>query len=233
VDEQRRRAQPGRVEQLDRSVRTARDVDAAPAEQIGERSGRADDEVVLDRALGHMHGERQPLARGELADRVEQRVGDRVGRVRRDADAHERRRPRAHRADGAFDVGERLGALQRIGTEDLAIRDPARTEREERVEGGVVVGGVAEGGDAARESFGGAEQRGGTEVVEGEQLALGRGERAHPVEEAEVLERTAEHGEVEMRVRVHEARREDAVTELLVASARARDRRRARAAPPR
>ena len=225
VDEQRAGAhQPGRAQQLDLARAAHFHLDAAPHEEIREGTGGLGDERMLVGALGDVHRDRQSLGGGIARHRREERIAHRVRRMWGDADPHERvrRPPRLHRRHLRAKTRERRVGIRGIRPEHLAVRDAAHAHRAHRIEAGIGIGGVAEGGDARAQTLGDADRRGVEQVGLAQHAGARLRERAHPLEERKILEEPPHGREVEMRVRIHEPGREDRITELFIASTRRR-----------
>jgi hypothetical protein len=221
VDEQRAGdlgdAQLG--EQVHGRVGAALHLDAAAAEEVGERALGVAQERDLGGALAHVHRDREPLAHGPRAGVEEEVLVHRVDGVGAHADADavagpRRGGPLAERADGPGEAGEGAGALRRVGAEHLLVDHAAGPQRAEGVERRAARGGVGVGGHAGGEPLAHARVRRVAQVVAGEDLGAGAGEGADPCEEVGVLEEAAEGGELEVRVRVDEAGEEDGVAEV-------------------
>jgi hypothetical protein len=222
VDEQRARVvqHAEALEQLDGRARARRDGDAAPAQPVGERAAALRHEVGLELALGDVDRHRQALAPCVLRRRAEERVRDRVRRVRRDAEAHEGRLARAQAADLLHELRHRRLALRGIGAEDLLEHDAAHPPFEHRVEGDAGVAGVGVGRDAGAQPLGDPLPRPVEQIVARQHGALRGRETEDPVAEAEPLEEAAHGGELEVAVRVDEPRHEERLAELVVLARR-------------
>ena len=111
-----------------------------------------------------------------------------------------------------------LVGVLRVRPKHFAIRDAAHAELTHRTECGLVGRGIGERRGSCCDSLCDAEQR-CVEELRVAELSGGGGERAHPLEERKASEQAAHRSEIEMRVRVHQAWREERVAQLFVAAA--------------
>jgi hypothetical protein len=223
VDEERPRDVHAQLhEQVNRRVRPPHDVDPPAAQELGERARRLAEELDLLPALRQVDRDREPLAERVGAGVDEQVLVHRVDRVRRDADPDELRGVGAEPLDRGGELRERGDALLRRRPEHLLVDDAARPELAQRAHRCARGGGVGERRHPRREPLGHAEPRGVEQHLGGEHRRARAGERAHPVEEGELLEEAAHRRELEVRVRVHEPGEQQRVAELHVVAGRGR-----------
>ncbi len=156
-------------------------------------------------------------AQREQRDFAEQAVAHRIGRVRRDSDSHERSFAAAHPGDFSPEFARGFFALHGIRSERLAVRNAAHAEFEHCRKGRVVRRRIRERRDSREQSLA-SPGEGALEQLFPGQFRARRHEGPNPIEERESTERSTQRREIEMRVRIHEARREDHIAEFNIAS---------------
>ncbi len=113
------------VEHVDRRAAADADVNAAAAQSVGEGTGTVGDEPLLFAALRGVNRHAEAVLSREVGRRAKEGIRDRVRRVRRNADADERRLEIAKAGDLLAEPSDRRFALRRIGTEHFLVDDAA------------------------------------------------------------------------------------------------------------
>ena len=215
VDEQRLRVEHAEFgEERDRRLGALGDGKAARAMRVRERALALAHEAMLGVALRDVHRDAATRARNQR----EERVGDRVRRVRRDADLLELRLEHVEQRELFREARRGLAHGGGIGGrgEDFLIHDPAHAALAHRFEHHAGVAGVGEGRDAGAQPLDDSPARRVEEALGGHHRDLRALESRDPFAKGEILEQPAKDGELEMRVRVDEAREQRAVAEVAV-----------------
>ena len=126
---------------------------AAAAQPVGERTGAVGDEPLLFGCSRRCESPSEPVLSREVGRRAKESIRNRVWRVRRDADADERRFEIAKPGDLLAQSGDRRLALRRIGTEHFLVDDAAHARFAHRPHDDAGIARVGVRGDAGAQSL--------------------------------------------------------------------------------
>jgi hypothetical protein len=154
-----------------------------------------------------MDGDGEILTPGQVGNRPVERLTHRVGRVGRDAESHPTRGKGTQALERGRELGEARGAFRRVRTEDFLIVDAAPAEPRQRGERRPGAAGVRHARHSGGPRVSHALLRRARELLRRRRV-FQRADRANPRRELGLLVPSGQVGELEMRVRVDEARDE-------------------------
>jgi len=162
----------------------------------------------------------QPRFLGEPRGLGVELVADREWCVGRDADAHQLSLLLEEHRDARAKNRHRAVALLGRGTERLLEHDSANAHLQHRVHHQTSRARIGVSGDSSVETFDDSVSRRVEEHLFGERFLPAAPQLVYPVVEAEILEKSAHRGELEMGMRVDDPRKQHALAEVVILAGR-------------
>src|SRR3989454_742095 len=175
-------------------------------EVVGEGPSPLLNELALRARLRRVNGHGKAPLQGELRQELKEARRNGVGGMRRDTHPDPRRCPLEARIQGALQFS--LAGFRRawIRAKDLLINETPLPTFQESAEDIASVCGVPQGGDPCTKSLERPPPRGDLKVGPVKALVLDVGETANPFKKIDPFTGTAQHGELEMAMGIHQPR---------------------------
>ena len=211
---------PALLEERDCGSRARRDGDATALPALREISGATRDEVDFGLALGDVHCERKLARVGKTRRGIVERIGDRVRRVRGDAERDQLRLVALQRLDAICQLSHCDLRLRWIGAEHFLVHDAAHAGVAHRLHHDAAGAGVGKRRDAGLDALDDAEASGIEQRFRVHDLVPALAQLVDPRRELTILEKTAHRGQLEVRMCVDETGKQDGFAEIVVFTCR-------------